>query len=254
MTEISKIDYKLGQDNIQFLGLDIHNPVFFVSSFTIIAFVAGVLRAWLMPTFDWVLMGTGNLFVLFCLLLLVVPLGRVRLGGVDARPDYSRSAWFAMLFAAGTGIGLMFFGVAEPVEHFLHPPLGFEAADTTGAARLGMASAIYHWGIHAWAMYVVMAVAIRSLGAREPGRVRPAHAPSQPHVRDPGRGHREAPAYEEIGVDHFTYYASLGLGMKEQKRSMELFVKEVIPAFACRNATQGMPEREDNTRYSARPR
>ena len=61
-------------------------------------------------------------------------------------------------------------------------------------------------------------------------------------------------AYEEIGVDHFTYYASLGLGMKEQKRSMELFVKEVIPAFACRSATQGMPEREDNTRYSARPR
>ena len=105
MAEISKIDYKLGQDNVQFLGLDIHNPGFFVSSFTIIAFVAGVLvfqtgaaaafgvrRAWLMPTFDWVLMGVANLFVLFCLLLLVAPLGRVRLGGVDARPDYSRSA------------------------------------------------------------------------------------------------------------------------------------------------------------------
>ena len=173
MTEISKIDYKLGQDNVQFLGLDIHNPVFFVSSFTIIAFVAGVLvfqagaaaafgvlRAWLMPTFDWILMGTGNLFVLFCLLLLMSPLGRVRLGGVNARPDYSRAAWFAMLFAAGTGIGLMFFGVSEPVEHFLHPPLGFEATGTTGAARLGMASAIYHWGIHAWAMYAVVALSV----------------------------------------------------------------------------------------------
>ena len=143
MAEIATIDYKLGQDNVQVLGLDIHNPVFVVSSLTVIAFVAGVLafqaeaavafealRAWLLSTFDWVFMGVSNLFVLFCLLLVATPLGRVRLGGADARPDYSRSAWFAMLFAAGIGIGLMFFGVSEPVEHFLQPPLGLEAADT----------------------------------------------------------------------------------------------------------------------------
>ena len=172
MAEISKIDYKLGQDNVQFLGLDVHNPVFVVSSLSTIAFVAGVLafqagataafvalRAWLMSTFDWVLMGAGNLFVLFCLLLLATPLGRVRLGGADARPDYSRSAWFAMLFAAGTGIGLMFFGVSEPVEHFLQPPLGLEAGDAS-SARLGMAGAIYHWGFHGWAMYAVVALSI----------------------------------------------------------------------------------------------
>ena len=133
MTEIAKTDYTLAQDNVQLLGLDIHNPVFAVSSLSIIAFVAGgaglpqagaaaafgALRAWLMSTFDWVFMGAGNLSVLFCLLLVATPLGRVRLGGTDARPDYSRSVWFAMLFAAGTGIGLMFFGVSEPVEHFL---------------------------------------------------------------------------------------------------------------------------------------
>ena len=172
MTEIAKTDYKLGEDNVQVLGLDIHNPVFVVSSLTIIAFVAGVLafqvaaaaafgalRAWLMSTFDWVFMGAGNFFVLFCLLLVATPLGRVRLGGADARPDYSRSTWFAMLFAAGMGIGLMFFGVSEPVEHFLQPPLGLEAADTA-AARLGMASAIYHWGIHGWAIYAVVALSI----------------------------------------------------------------------------------------------
>ena len=123
MAEIATIDYTLGQDNVQVLGLDIHNPVFVVSSLTVIAFVAGVLafqaeaavafealRAWLLSTFDWVFMGVGNFFVLFCLLLVATPLGRVRLGGADARPDYSRSAWFAMLFAAGIGIGLMFFG------------------------------------------------------------------------------------------------------------------------------------------------
>ncbi len=172
MAEVSKIDYKLGQDNVQLLGLDIHNPVFVVSSLTIIAFVSGVLvfqagaaaafgalRAWLMSTFDWVFMSAGNLFVLFCLMLVVTPLGRVRLGGANARPDYSRSAWFAMLFAAGIGIGLMFFGVSEPVEHFLQPPLGLKATDTA-AARLGLASAIYHWGIHGWAMYAVVALGI----------------------------------------------------------------------------------------------
>ena len=173
MTGISKIDYKPGQDNVQLLGLDIHKPVFFVSSLTIIAFVAGVLafqaeataafvtlRAGLMSTFDWLFMGAGNLFVLFCLLLIMTPLGRVRLGGADARPDYSRSTWFAMLFAAGMGIGLMFFGVSEPVEHFLQPPLGLEAADTAAMVRLGMAGAIYNWGIHGWAMYAVVALSV----------------------------------------------------------------------------------------------
>ena len=172
MAEISKIDYKLGRDNVQVLGLDIHNPVFFVSSLTIVAFVAGVLafqsgaavafqemREWLMSTFDWVFMAAGNLFVLFCLLLMVTPLGGVRLGGKDARPDYSRLGWSAMLFAAGMGIGLMFFGVSEPVEHFLQPPLGPQASDAE-AARIGMAGTIYHWGIHGWAMYAVVAVAI----------------------------------------------------------------------------------------------
>ena len=172
MAEISKIDYTLGQDNVQPLGLDVHNPVFFVSSLTIVTFVAGVLafpagaaaafvalRAWLTSTFDWVFMGASNLFVLFCLLLVATPLGRVRLGGAGARPDYSRSAWFAMLFAAGTGIGLMFFGVSEPVEHFLHPPLGLEAGNAA-AARLGIAGRHLPLGFHGWAIYAVVALSV----------------------------------------------------------------------------------------------
>ena len=169
----ARTDYEIGRDNIRFLGLDVHNPVFVVSSLTIIAFVAGVLAfredaagvfdalyAWLTSTFDWVFMGAGNVFVLFCLLLLVTPLGRVRLGGPDARPHYSAWSWFAMLFAAGIGIGLMFFGVAEPVDHFGSPPLGVDAADTAAAYRLAIASAIYHWGVHPWAMFAVVALAL----------------------------------------------------------------------------------------------
>ena len=137
------------------------------------AFVAGVLAfrdvaagafdalyAWLTSTFDWVFMAAGNVFVLFCLLLLATPLGRVRLGGPAARPDYSIWSWFAMLFTAGIGIGLMFFGVAEPLDHFRNPPFGIEAADTAAAQGLAVAAAIFHWGVHPWAMFAVVAVAL----------------------------------------------------------------------------------------------
>jgi len=165
--------YEDGRDNVQFLGLEVHGPVFFVSSLTIISFIVGVLAfrdaaagvfesvyAWLVSTFDWVFMGTLNVFLLFCLLLLATPVGRVRLGGRDARPDYSIWSWFAMLFAAGIGIGLMFFGVAEPVQHFLSPPLGVDPADTAAARNVAMAATIFHWGIQPWALYAVVALAL----------------------------------------------------------------------------------------------
>ena len=169
----NRTDYEFGRDNVEFLGLEVHKPVFFVSSLTIIAFVVGVLAFrdaaagvfdwlydWLVSTFDWVFMGTLNILLLFCLLLLVTPVGRVRLGGPDARPDYSIWSWFAMLFAAGIGIGLMFYGVAEPVQHFLSPPLGVDPADTATARNVAMAATIFHWGIQPWALYAVVALAL----------------------------------------------------------------------------------------------
>ena len=172
MAAAAPTDYEIGRDNIQFLGLDVH-PVFIVSSLAIIVFVAGVLvfreaaagafdalYDWLTSTLDWVFLAAGNVFVLFCVLLLATPLGRVRLGGPDARPDYSAWSWFAMLFAAGIGIGLMFFGVAEPVDHFREPPLGVDGADPDAAQRLAVASAIFHWGVHPWAMFAVVALAL----------------------------------------------------------------------------------------------
>ena len=171
MNAAAPTEYEIGRDNIRFLGLDVH-PVFIVSSLTILAFVAGVLAFresaagafdalydWLTSTLDWAFLAAGNVFVLFCLLLLATPLGRVRLGGPDARPDYSAWSWFAMLFAAGIGIGLMFYGVAEPVDHFRAPPLGV-AGDAAAAERLAVASAIFHWGVHPWAMFAVVALAL----------------------------------------------------------------------------------------------
>ena len=108
-------------------------------------------------------------------MLLVTPLGKVRLGGADAKPDYSYMGWFAMLFAAGMGIGLMFFGVSEPMSHFASSmggtaaeggvrtdwaPLGAAAGDVDAARRLGMAATIFHWALHPWAIYAVVALAL----------------------------------------------------------------------------------------------
>ena len=173
MARVEPIEYEVGRDNIQIFGLDIHHPVFVISGVIVVLFVLfvlafqegatemfGALRPWLTSTFDWVFMGAANIFVLFCLFLIVSPFGKVRLGGKDAKPEYSYAGWLAMLFAAGMGIGLMFFGVLEPVVHFQNPPLGVDAGDTDAARSIGMAATIYHWGLHPWAIYAVVALAL----------------------------------------------------------------------------------------------
>jgi BCCT family betaine/carnitine transporter len=181
-------DYRIGQDNLQpRLGpfsLDIHNPVFVISGVTIILFVffalalpaqAEAFFGWLRPaltsTFDWFFLIAGNIFVLVVVALMVSPLGKVRIGGMDATPDYSYSAWFAMLFAAGMGIGLMFFGVAEPVSHYeaalagggspdSWAPLAGAAGAEVEARRLAMAATIFHWGLHPWAIYAIVGLSL----------------------------------------------------------------------------------------------
>ncbi|MET4734324.1 choline-glycine betaine transporter [Thalassospira sp. MBR-102] len=186
-------DYEIGQDNITTqigpFGLDVHNPVFLISGLSIVAFVFLTLafqdsvgpmfndmRGWLTSTLDWFFLSAANVFVLLCLFLIVSPLGKVRLGGQDATPDYSYSGWFAMLFAAGMGIGLMFYGVSEPISHFTTSmggavvgdggartdwaPLGGAMGDADAAFDLGMAATIFHWGLHPWAIYATVALAL----------------------------------------------------------------------------------------------
>lgn len=185
-------DYQIGQDNIVVnvgpFGLDIHNRVFAISGLAVIAFVIltlafqnqveplfSNLRSWLTTNLDWFFISAANIFVIICLVLIFTPLGRVRLGGTEATPDYSYAGWFSMLFAAGMGIGLMFFGVSEPLSHFSSAfggtsiengvrvdwaPLGAAAGDAEAATRLGMAATIYHWALHPWAIYAVMALGL----------------------------------------------------------------------------------------------
>ena len=185
-------DYKVGQDNIIVnvgpFGLDIHNRVFAISGLLVVAFVVLTLafqnqveplftamRGWLTSSLDWFFIIAGNIFVLVCLGLVISPLGKVRLGGTEATPDYTYLGWFSMLFAAGMGIGLMFFGVSEPLSHFGSAfggtamengvrtdwaPLGAAAGDAEAATRLGMAATIYHWALHPWAIYAILALGL----------------------------------------------------------------------------------------------
>ncbi|PXA04069.1 BCCT transporter [Coraliomargarita sinensis] len=186
-------DYKIGQDNIKTkfgkFRVDIHNPVFVVSGGLIVLFVLYALifnshaaeffpqlRKAVTTNFDWFFIGGANIFVIFCLFLIVSPWAKIRLGGQHARPEFSYPGWFAMLFAAGMGIGLMFYGVSEPISHYSSSyagvtvgedgvrtdwaPLGAAEGDERGARQLGMASTIFHWGLHPWAIYAVLALAL----------------------------------------------------------------------------------------------
>lgn len=133
-TELIETEYEVGQDNWSksyVLQFDVHNPVFGIAGGLIVAItlltlffqtqaepVFTGLRNWLTAHLDWFFLLSGNIFVLLCLALIVTPVGKIRLGGKDATPDYGYIGWFSMLFAAGMGIGLMFYGVSEPLGHF----------------------------------------------------------------------------------------------------------------------------------------
>ncbi len=173
---IENTDYTVGQDNVQKWGFDVHNPVFGISAGLILLFLVAVLVTdsatakaaldglkWdIIGTFDVLFIWSGNIFVLFCLALLVSPYGKIRIGGANAKPAHSMISWLAMLFAAGMGIGLMFWAVAEPVAYFTgwyETPLGVEA-NTPEAARMAMGATMYHWGLHPWAIYAVVALSL----------------------------------------------------------------------------------------------
>ena len=173
---IDNTDYTVGQDNVQKWGFDIHNPVFGISAGLIALFLIAVLvsdaevakttlngiKTDIINNFDGLFMWAANFFVIFCLVLIFSPYGNIRLGGDDAKPSHSRISWLAMLFAAGMGIGLMFWGVAEPVAYYTgwyETPLNV-AANTPEAAKMAMGATMFHWGLHPWAIYAVVALSL----------------------------------------------------------------------------------------------
>ena len=168
-------DYEIGQDNVEVLGMDLHHPVFLVSAIVIVGFVVATLiipaqagaallaaKGWVLATSDSLFTLAGNLMILVCIGLMVSPAGRVRLGGHDAVPEFTTPSWLAMLFSAGIGIGLMFWGAAEPLAYYTGWS-GTPLAVTPGseaAERLAFSAAMYHWGLTPWAVYAIVGLAL----------------------------------------------------------------------------------------------
>jgi len=120
--------------------------------------VFGIAQRWVTGRFDWFYMLAVTGFLGFLVVVAASRFGDIRLGPDEAEPEFSFVSWTAMLFAAGMGIGLMYFGVGEPMQHYLQPPTA--TPQTALAAREAMLTTFFHWGLHAWAIYGVMGLAL----------------------------------------------------------------------------------------------
>ncbi len=123
--------------------------------------VMGSVLSWILANFGWgfILIGAGAL--LLSVYLAVSPrYGRIRLGPDDSRPEFSTVSWIAMMFAAGLGLGLMFYGISEPITHFSAPPHGEAAPRSQDAAEVALRYTYFHWGFNGWALYAVMGLAL----------------------------------------------------------------------------------------------
>lgn len=149
----------------------LHPPVFITSAafmllmvvFTIFApdtaeSVFNTVQAWILVNVSWFYILTVAIILLSVVYLALSRYGSIKLGPDHSQPDYRNVTWFAMLFSAGMGIGLMFFGVAEPVMHFLSPPVG--DGSNVDAAREAMRITFFHWGLHAWSIYAIVGLTL----------------------------------------------------------------------------------------------
>nr|WP_321441433.1 BCCT family transporter [uncultured Hyphomonas sp.] len=172
---VYETDYEVGQDNVEIAGLDVHNPVFFLSAGLIVLFSAMSLlfpeaatqyltaaKTWTLQRADWLFAVTPLIVFAFALYLTFSPLGKIRLGGASAEPEFKTHSWVAMLFAAGVGVGFMFYGAAEPLAYYTDwygTPLN-AVPETPTAERLAFSATIFHWGLAPWAIYAIVGLAL----------------------------------------------------------------------------------------------
>lgn len=155
------------------LGLQVIPGVFFTSAGIAALFVAlaipfdevvaesfGLLTSWVARNLGWFYILAVSALLIFLVGLAFSRYGSIRLGADDSRPDYSNLTWFTMLFAAGIGTILMFWGVAEPISHFAHPPFDGVQSGSAQAASDAMTLALYHFGLHTWTIFAVPGLAI----------------------------------------------------------------------------------------------
>jgi BCCT family betaine/carnitine transporter len=156
-------------------GMEMHNPVFFLSAALILLFSVLTLifpeaansalngaKAWTLQKFDWFYAVTPILILVICIGLALSPLGKIRLGGKEAKPEYGVGSWIAMLFAAGVGIGFMFYGAAEPLGYYTNwfgTPFNTPALSAE-ARRLAFTTTVFHWGLFAWSVYAIVGLSL----------------------------------------------------------------------------------------------
>lgn len=140
-------------------------------------FITKQLNQWITDSFSWFYVISVAVFLILLIYIAVSDMGKIKLGPDHRQPSYSNSSWFAMLFTSGMGIGLMFFGIAEPVMHYVSPPEG--AGQTLVAAQQSMRVTFFHWGFHAWAIYTIVGLALAYFAYRHnlPLKVRSALYP-----------------------------------------------------------------------------
>lgn len=157
--------------SIQNRHFDFHGPVFWSSSIIALVFITISLsfgssmesifqgvQSLISDKAGWLFILAVNIFLFFSLYIAFSRFGKIRLGGENSRPEFSTFAWFAMLFSAGMGIGILFWSVGEPITHFLNPPTG--EGGTPQAAEEAMTLTYLHWGLHAWAIYAVVGLSL----------------------------------------------------------------------------------------------
>ena len=168
-------DYVIGQDNIQIYGLDVHNPVFAMSASLVLIFSSLALafpetstsilvgsRDLILDLFDTMFSLSITALTCFILFLIISPYGRIRIGGENAKTEFKFISWVCMLFSAGVGIGMTFYGAAEPLAYFTGiygTPLGV-TAETPEAYRLAFSATLFHWGISGWSVYALIGLSI----------------------------------------------------------------------------------------------
>ncbi|NUT97274.1 MAG: BCCT family transporter [Saccharothrix sp.] len=178
--------------------------------------LAGVSKTaldWVIGHLGWAFVLVASGFVVFALWLAVSRYGRVPLGRDGEEPEFRTVSWVAMMFSAGMGIGLMFYGVTEPLSHFVNPPPGTAPAQSEEALRTAMATTLFHWTVHPWAIYAVVGLAI-AYGSFRRGRSQLVSAAFAPLL---GARRASGPAGRAIDVlalfaTLFGSAASLGLG------------------------------------------
>ncbi len=183
---------------------------------------SGEALTWVMEDVGWLFVTTASAFVVFVIWLAASKYGNIPLGRDDEEPEFRTVSWIAMMFSAGMGIGLMFYGVSEPIAHFVTPPPGTGEEGNPEAVQNAMATTLFHWTLHPWAIYAVVGLAI-AYGVYRKGRLQLISAAFEPLIGEHAKGGwGKVIDMLAIFATLFGSAASLGLGALQISSGLEI--------------------------------